>query len=240
MQAVIIAGGKGTRLRPYTNILPKPLLPIGLRSILEINIRQLKSAGINDIIIAVGYLGHLIESIIGNGKDLEVSISYIYENEPLGTSGALGLMLDGLEEEMFVMNGDVLHNIDFNIMNNVFKSQNADIAITVFKKEHHINLGVLEIKDDQIMDYIEKPTNTYYVSAGIYKLKKQIIKDFVPKNRYMDFPSLINIVKKSNSLIVPFYHEGLWIDLGTESEYQLLLDNLSEIMNDFPSVPILI
>ena len=113
MQAIIMAGGKGTRMRPYTNILPKPLLPLGLCSIIEINIKQLAKAGVDEIIISVGYLGELVESVLGDGTKHNVKINYSYENKPMGTVGSLYLISERLDENFIVMNGDILHNVDF-------------------------------------------------------------------------------------------------------------------------------
>ncbi len=240
MQAVIIAGGKGTRLRPYTNILPKPLLPIGLRSILEINLRQLKAAGVDHVIIAVGYLGELIEGVIGNGEKFGLRIAYSYESEPLGTTGALGLVKNQLDENLIVMNGDILHDVDIRSLLNTHIEQTADTSVTVYRKKHQLHLGVLHITDNKITEYVEKPTSAYFVSTGIYALKKTTIDHYVKENTYLDFPMLINQMIKDNKFILPFFHKGIWIDLGTEEEYQHVLDNIESIKSKYPSIPILL
>ena len=143
MQAIIMAGGKGTRMRPYTNILPKPLLPIGTNSILELNIKQLSDAGIDNIIIAVGYLGQLIETIIGNGDRFGLSIRYSYEHEPLGTVGAISMMRDRLEDDFYVMNGDILTDVNYSALKRFHLENNSDVTISTYIKKHKVRLGVL-------------------------------------------------------------------------------------------------
>lgn len=238
MQAIIMAGGKGTRLRPYTNILPKPLLPVGNKSILDINIKQLVLSGIDNIIIAVGYLGELIESIIGNGDRYGIKITYSYEDEPLGTVGGLGLMKLLLEDRFIVMNGDILHDLDFNILFKHHISGGKDVTITTYKQHHTVRLGVLDIKNDEIRNYIEKPTNEYIVSLGIYVVEKLIVEKFVKGDKYLDFPTLINQIIKNGKKINSFMHEGLWIDIGTSEEYLNLIENLKKIKEENPMIPI--
>ena len=238
MQAIIMAGGKGTRLRPYTNILPKPLLPLGLRSILDINIRQLASSGIDNIIIAVGYLGELIENIIGNGEKYGITIRYSYEEMPLGTVGALSLIRDKLEDNFIVMNGDILHNVDFKALLLQHNTNCASVSITSYKLLHKVRLGVLETEGDSIVNYIEKPTQEYNVSMGIYLISKSIAAHYVRNNEPLDFPDLINQLIEDKKPISSFQHEGLWIDLGTPEEYMNIIDRLNDIQKEYPEIPI--
>ena len=240
MQAIIIAGGRGTRLRPYTNILPKPLLPIGLRSILEIIIRQLKESEVQNILIAVGYLGELVEGIMGNGEKFGMNIEYSYEEEPLGTVGALGLLKEKLEENFIVTNGDILHDVNFTRLFQNHINSAADASITIYKKTHRVQLGIVEITDGKISKYVEKPTSEYFVSAGIYALNKKVIEKYVEVNKYLNFPALINIMIKEKMRIMPYYHDGLWIDLGTEKDYFYVMDNLEKIKQEHPQIPILL
>tara|TARA_B110000003_G_scaffold224369_1_gene224923 strand:+ start:583 stop:1290 length:708 start_codon:yes stop_codon:yes gene_type:complete len=233
-----MAGGKGTRLRPYTNILPKPLLPVGNKSILDINIKQLALSGIDNIIIAAGYLGELIEAVIGNGDKYGIKITYSYEDEPLGTVGGLGLMKNLLEECFIVMNGDILHDLDFNILFNHHANGKKHVTITTFKQQHTVRLGVLDINNDEIVNYIEKPTNEYIVSLGIYVIDKIIVDEFVKEGEYLDFPALINKMIGNQKKINPFLHQGLWIDIGTTEEYLHLIENLDKIKEENPVIPI--
>ena len=194
MQAIIMAGGEGTRLRPYTNILPKPLLPIGNRSILEINIKQLVASGIDNIILSVGYLGSLIETVIGNGNKYGIKVVYSYEDDPLGTVGGLSLIKNLLEDQFIVMNGDILHDLNFNHLFNDHIKSKTDVTITTYLQQHKVRLGVLELKGRSIVKYIEKPTKEYLVSIGMYVLNKHIVDIYVEEKAYLDFPTLINIL----------------------------------------------
>lgn len=238
MQAIIMAGGKGTRLRPYTNILPKPLLSIGNKSILDINIKQLALSGVDNIIIAVGYLGEIIEAVVGNGNKYGIKINYSYEDQPLGTVGGLGLMKNLLEDQFIVMNGDILHNLDFDHLFNEHIHSKKNVTVTTYSQQHTVRLGVLEIQDKNIIKYIEKPTNKYVVSVGIYVLNKYVIDAFVKEKEYLDFPTLINILIKKQKKINSYMHDGLWIDIGTTEEYLNLIENLDKIIEENPLIPI--
>jgi len=237
MQAVIMAGGKGARLRPYTNILPKPLLPLGLRPIIEINIRQLIAHGVDDIIVAVGYLGELIENVIGNGEKYGIIIRYSYEEKPLGTVGGLSLLQKHLEENFIVMNGDILHNVDFRALFIHHYDNSNGVTITTYKQLHKVKLGVLEIVDGRVDNYIEKPTHEYNVSMGIYVINRSIINNYVSNNVQMDFPDLINLLIKEGKSVNSFNHNDLWIDLGTTEGYFNIIDQLKELQDKYPVIP---
>lgn len=238
MQAIIMAGGKGTRLRPYTNILPKPLLPLGLRSILDINIRQLAISGIDNVIIAVGYLGELIENVIGNGEKYGIKIKYSYEENSLGTVGALSLIRDQLEHNFIVMNGDILHDVDFKALQLQHNGNRASVTITTYTQMHKVRLGILEKEGDRIIKYIEKPTREYNVSMGIYVIDKTIVNHYINKNEPLDFPDLINLLIRERKLIFSFHHNGLWIDLGTPEDYMNVVHRLNEIQDKYPEIPL--
>lgn len=233
-----MAGGKGTRLRPYTNILPKPLLPLGLRSILDINIRQLVASKIDNIIIAVGYLGELIENVIGDGDKYGIDIMYSYEEKPLGTVGALSLISDQLSADFIVMNGDILHNVNLKGLLRQHITNTASVTITTYRQLHKVRLGVLETEGDSIVNYIEKPTQEYKVSMGIYLINKSIVDAYVSNNVPLDFPELINCLIKDKKSISSFSHDGLWIDLGTPEEYMNVIDRLNDIQIKYPDIPI--
>jgi NDP-sugar pyrophosphorylase family protein len=238
MQAIIMAGGKGTRLRPYTNILPKPLLPVGNQSILDINIKQLVASGVDNIIIAVGYLGELIEAVIGNGDKYGIKINYSYESKPLGTVGGLGLINDLLEENFIVMNGDILHDLSISHLFKEHVYSKKNVTITTYLQQNTVRLGVIEVENNNIIKYVEKPTTEYIVSIGIYVLNKHIIDTFVSEKNYLDFPTLINILIQDAQKINSFMHNGLWIDIGTTEEYINLVENLDKIVEENPLIPI--
>ena len=239
-QVVIMAGGKGARMRPYTNILPKPLLPIGLTSILDINLRQLARCGIEEVVIAVGYLGELIEGVIGGGEKFGLKIRYVYEKGALGTAGALSLMLRDLDEKFMVMNGDILHDVNFEGLRSTHVKTAAEVTITTYEKLHKVSLGVLESENGRLKSYVEKPTKVYDVSMGIYAMNRSVAEEFVRDVEYLDLPSLINILLGSDRVVSCYKHKGLWVDLGTHAEYLSVLEDLDRIAVDHPDVPIVL
>jgi len=236
-QAIIMAGGKGTRLRPYTNILPKPLLPIGLKSIIDVNIKQLASSGFNEIIIAVGYLGEIIESVIGNGDKYNVKISYYYEEKPMGTVGALSLIKD-LQDCFIVMNGDILHNLDFNALYEYHTNNHQGVTIGTFNHIYQVPLGVLDIDDGVLQNYIEKPKTKYKISMGMYVFDRLIVENYINDKNFLDFPTLINTLINDRIVVNSYNHLGLWIDLGTPDQYLKLINSIDDILEKYPEVPI--
>jgi NDP-sugar pyrophosphorylase family protein len=226
MQAVILAGGRGKRLRPYTTILPKPMMPVGEKPILEIMIKKLADSGIKRIVISVGYLANIIQAYFGNGDRFGVNIEYFVESEPLGTAGCLAL-IENLEDEFIVTNGDILTDLDINELLKHHAEHGAKVTICSYKKEVTISLGVLEIEGNAIQDYVEKPTYSFSVSMGMYVMNRSVIKH-IPPNRYLDLPALI---KKFISLKEPinvFRFEGEWHDIGREEDYRAVLEKCEE------------
>lgn len=221
MRAIILAGGKGTRLYPYTNVLPKPLMPVGEKPILEIIIKQLKKYGFNKITIATGHLAELIEVYFGNGKKMGVKINYSREEISLGTAGPLSLIKD-ISSDFIVMNGDILTSLDFSLLMEYHKSEPKSIAtIAVYQKEVKINLGVLEFDKNNILkDYIEKPAMKYKVSTGIYVFNKKILK-YLPINQHLDFPELIKTLISKKEKIKTYIFKDCWFDIGNPDDYQL-------------------
>ena len=176
MKAIIMAGGKGTRLRPFTYILPKPLLPINDKSIIEINIKYLKSFGVEEIIISDSLLyGKMIETIIGDGKKFGLSIKYSYETKPLSTAGPLSLVREQLDEKVFVLNADILHNLNYSSLLESHSNSKADISIASYSLKHRVDLGVLDHNNNVLENYIEKPTYSYDISMGLYCINRVII-----------------------------------------------------------------
>ena len=231
MQAVILAGGKGTRLAPYTTVFPKPLMPIGEMPILEIVIRQLKKHGFTKIVLAVGHLAGLIEAYFGDGSKWGVEITYSREDEPLGTAGPLAL-IDDLAENFLVMNGDLLTNIDYSGLMSYHLENGALSTISMYTKDVPISLGVLELDDEgKIVDYIEKPTLKYKVSMGIYIFNNRIL-NYVERGKYLDFPDLIkNLIKKGEN-IRGYLFEGYWMDIGRHEDYSRVLEEFESMKNE--------
>ncbi len=218
MKAVIMAGGRGTRLAPYTTVLPKPLMPLGNRPILEIIIGQLCRSGFTDITLAVGYLSHLLEAYFGNGERFGVNIHYSYEEEPLGTAGPLTLIQD-LQEPFLVMNGDLLTNLDYADLYRFHCQTNAAATISLYPKEVRIDLGVLEVDNRaEVMDYVEKPTFSYKVSMGIYVLSPWVL-NLLPSGLRLDFPDVVLLLLEKREKVVGYTFCGQWLDIGRPEEY---------------------
>lgn len=168
MKAVILAGGRGRRLQPYTTIIPKPLMPIGDLPILEIILRQLKSYGIDEVILAVGYMAQLFQAFFQNGERYNLKISYSFESEPLGTAGPLTNIIDTLSENFIVMNGDLLTTLNYQNLLNFHVAHEAAATIGLYQRDVKIDFGVIEVTEDQqLSQYIEKPTINYKVSMGV-------------------------------------------------------------------------
>jgi NDP-sugar pyrophosphorylase family protein len=223
MRAIILAGGRGTRLVPYTTVLPKPLMPIGDIPILEIVIRQLKYYGFKRITLTVWHQAALIETFFGNGKKFGVKIDYSRENTPLGTAGPLSLIND-LNKTFLVMNGDLLTNLDYSEMLKFHKNNNAFVTMALYQKRVKIDLGV--IKTDErgfVKHYIEKPTMKYDVSTGIYVFQPQV-RRYIMKEKKFDLPDLIKLLIKENKTIIGYQFKGYWLDIGRYEDYQNALN----------------
>jgi len=218
MRAVVLAGGKGTRLAPYTTILPKPLMPIGEMPILEVLLRQMKRSGINHVVLTVGHLASLLRAYFGNGAQWNLDITYSQENEPLGTAGPIALV-KGLDKTFLVTNGDVLTTLDIkNLM--AFHKQKGGIAtIAAHRRQVKIDLGVIQWDgDDQVSGYIEKPTTDYTVSMGVYVFEPRVM-DYIPVGQYLDFPDLILKLIASGETVSGYVFDGYWMDLGRPDDY---------------------
>jgi NDP-sugar pyrophosphorylase family protein len=232
MQAIILAGGKGTRLKPYTTILPKPLMPIDDYPILEIIIKQLKHFGVNEITLAVGHLKELIQAFFNDGGKWNIKIKYSVEDKPLGTAAPLKL-IDNLDSDFLVMNGDVLTNLNFQDFFDFHKHSNAYCTISTFQKPVHVDLGVIKINEaNELYDYIEKPTLNYDVSMGIYAFKKEVL-EYIPHNEYLDFPALIKILLKNKKKVISYPFEGYWLDIGRPDDYSEAVEEYEKNKAEF-------
>lgn len=217
MQAVILAGGQGVRLRPFTVSIPKPLLPIDDIPILEVVLRQLKHFGFTDVVLSLNYLADLLISFFQTGEKLGLNITYSVEDRYLGTAGPLSI-IDELEDTFLVMNGDVLTNIDYKDFVRFHKDNRNDASIAVYKKEVKIDLGVIDSEDGNFRDYIEKPTYYYDVSMGIYVFNKSVI-ELIPRNGKMDLPDLIMSLKREGKKIGCYRGDYDWLDIGRFDDY---------------------
>lgn len=220
MKAVILAGGKGTRLRPYTSILPKPLMPIGELPVLEIILRQLVHHGVTEVVIAIGYLGALIQTYLEQSPiSRQLKIRYHIEHEPLGTAGAIGT-ISGLDEPFLVMNGDILSTVSFSDMMRRHLSSDADLTVGVVETAVQIQLGVLDVDgDNRIVGYDEKPTKTYSASMGVYVYSPAVLRLIEP-GVYLDAPSLVLKLIAARRRVMGYREKFVWIDIGNLGEYE--------------------
>jgi NDP-mannose synthase len=218
LQAVILAGGKGTRLAPYTTIFPKPLVPLGEVPILEIVIRQLKRAGIDTITLAVGHLSELIQAFFQDGSRFGVQIEYAREEKPLGTAGPLAA-ISGLDDTFLVMNGDVLTTLDFaDLLRHHRENKNA-ATIAMHARQVNIDFGVIETgTQGKIANYIEKPTYAFQVSMGIYAFEPSVIA-YIPAGKRFDFPELVLRLLAAGEPVSGYAYEGYWMDIGRPDDY---------------------
>jgi len=231
MKAVILAGGKGTRLAPYTKVLPKPLMPIGDMPILEILLRQMRRAGIREIVLTVGYLAGLLRAFFKDGKRLGLKISYSYEEQPLGTAGPLSL-IKNLDETFLVTNGDVLTNLDLGAFLDYHRQQGAIATIATLTRSVNINLGVIQYNGEfQVRDYIEKPTYHFQVSMGIYAFEPRVL-DYIPHNQYLDFPDLVLRLINSGEQVKCYPFEGYWQDLGRADDYEQAVQEFESLRSE--------
>lgn len=220
MKAVILAGGKGLRMRPFTSVLPKPLMPIGDLPIIEIILRRLEKAGVTDVVIAIGYLGALIQTYLAQSTISDrMNISYHLEDQPLGTAGAIG-SISGLDEPFFVMNGDLLSTIDFRAMMKHHLDTGAALTVGVVSTEVQIQLGVLALDDDEnITGYDEKPKKRYAASMGIYVYSPEA-KNMIKPGQHLDAPSLVLRLIEQNAKVSGYTAPCRWIDIGNPTEYE--------------------
>jgi len=218
MKAVVLAGGKGTRLAPYTQILPKPLMPIGDMPILEVLLRQMKRAGVGDVILTVGHLASLLRSFFMDGQQWGMNITYSYESEPLGTAGPLSL-IEGLNSTFIVANGDVLTTLDLGELVAFHKTQGGIATIAVHQRKVKIDLGVVQLDGSDFVDgYIEKPSYDYTVSMGVYVFEPEVLK-YIPIDVYLDFPELVLKLIDSGEKVSGYRFDGYWMDLGRPDDY---------------------
>jgi NDP-sugar pyrophosphorylase family protein len=220
IRAVILAGGKGTRLYPYTAILPKPLVPLGDIPILEVVIRQLIQHGITDITFTLGHLAELIKAYFTQHKTLaeQVRFSFVEEESPTGTAGSLASVPD-LSSTFLVMNGDLLTDIDYRALVAYHEEQQAQLTIATYRRQEKIDLGVLQTNgDNQVTGYIEKPVYDYQVSMGVYVYEPTVLK-YIEPGSYLDFPTLVMKLLEKGANVCAFPWEGHWLDIGRPDDY---------------------
>ncbi len=219
MMAVILAGGKGTRLRPFTMTIPKPLLPLGDVPILELVLRQLAQAGFKRVIVTLGHMAHLFTAAIGDGSRFGLSIEYCPEEEPLGTAGPLRLVRDP-QREMLVMNGDILTTLDYGLLLEHHRRTVAMATIGLHKRQVRIDYGVVETTADGALGrYIEKPVIDYHVSMGVNVVSRRAL-ELIPAGQKYDMPQLMQALLDAGERVSCYATDCYWQDIGRFDDYQ--------------------
>jgi NDP-sugar pyrophosphorylase family protein len=219
MMAVILAGGKGTRLRPFTLTIPKPLLPLGDIPILEVVLKQLVQAGFQRVVMTLGHMAPIFQAYLGDGSRFGVEISYVIEEEPLGTAAPLRLIRE-LDQDFLVMNGDILTTLDYNALLNFHCLHKAWGTISMQRREVHINYGVIHSTEGgELSDYEEKPTIGYDVSMGINILSRNCL-GYIPPSGRFDMPQLMLAMRRAGHPVMCYRPECYWKDIGRLQDYQ--------------------
>jgi NDP-sugar pyrophosphorylase family protein len=222
LKAVVFAGGKGSRLAPYTSVLPKPLMPIGDRSILEVVLGQFATCGIADVTLCVGHLSHLIEAVLDNRPNDGVEIKFVREEEPLGTAAPLRLV-EGLDRTFIAMNGDVLTTLPYDSFVRHHRRNHNLVTIATRERPITIDYGVLHLggngRRNQVASYHEKPQTTSTVSMGIYAMEPEALA-YIPRSGYFDFPDLVKTLLRAGERVGAYRYDGLWFDIGRRDDYE--------------------
>lgn len=234
-RAVILAGGKGTRLRPYTLTLPKPLVPVGDLPILEIVIRKLAVCGFDHITLTVNHQAEIIKAFFGDGSKWDIKIDYSYEDKPLSTMGPLSLIND-LPDNFLVMNGDILSDLNYGALYDFHVEQENSFTVSSFIREHVNLYGVLDANEkNELTGFKEKPTSRFLVSMGVYMVNKSVLK-YIPTNKAFGFDHLMLAMMEANDAptVKPF--DGYWLDIGRPDDYAAATEVFQENPNRFLDV----
>lgn len=223
-----MAGGKGLRLRPLTTVLPKPLIPLGESSVIEMVMRQLRHCGFDDVIVAVGYKSELIMAVLGDGGRYGIRIRYHHEREPLGTLGALATV-ENLDDNFLVMNGDICTNLNFGDLLAEHERSGAQATISAYQKEEQVALGVLDVDqtNGRITGFREKPTYEFLVAMGVNAFNRSILK-LVPSGALFGFDDLMNVGLAKGLDVRYRMFDGIWYDIGHPSDYNSVLDEIGK------------
>ncbi len=236
IRAIILAGGKGVRLRPLTSVLPKPLVPLGDRPILEILMRRLGAFGLHDITLCTGYLSELIMAVCGDGSRYGLDIRYTSEDEPLGTAAPLA-RVEGLTQTVLVMNGDLLTTLDFERMIAYHRAQGADFTIGVYRRDVRIDFGVVQSDEEgRFAGFIEKPTYHYEVSMGVNVIERSVIEG-IDRDEYLDMPDLIQRVHDGGGRVALYREDCYWLDIGRMDDYEKAQEVFAEMQDELLGKP---
>jgi NDP-sugar pyrophosphorylase family protein len=219
MQAVILAGGKGTRLRPFTTSLPKPLVPVGDQPIIEIVLRQLKHFGFTEVIISTGHLAQLIEAYCGDGRRWGLRLRYVREDKPLSTAGALRLV-SGLRQDFLTINGDVLTTLDLRALYDFHRRSQAEATVSVCERQTVVDFGTIQLDDhDRLQTYVEKPAHRYLVSMGVNVFSRHAI-THIRRGEALGIPEFILRARAAGDRVMGFRNRAAWLDIGRPEDYQ--------------------
>jgi NDP-mannose synthase len=227
---VVLAGGKGRRLEPYTTVLPKPLMPVGDMPVLEVLLRRLAAAGLTRVHLAVGHLAQLIQAYFGDGSALGLELSYWIEKEPLGTAGPLS-QITLTSDHVLVMNGDLLTTLDFRDLLETHERTGAAATIAVLRRDVPIDFGVVRVEGGDVRGFDEKPVLSYDVSMGVYVFERRVV-DLVPPGEHFDFPDLLQALLKRDQRVAAHRFEGFWLDIGRHEDYELALERFDELRGE--------
>jgi NDP-mannose synthase len=221
MKAILLVGGLGTRLRPLTFSIPKPLLPVGERPILQLILEQLRAADVQDVVLATGYQAELIQAFCGDGARFGVRLGYVHEDQPLGTAGPLSLIRDRVrpDEHLLLMNGDILTTLDFRAFITAAAASGRELTVGYTTYTYNSPFGVLSIAGDVVAGIVEKPATEYQVSAGIYCLKGSALA-WVPDRRFFAVPDLIRALTAAGRPVGAYHIPGLWMGLENVDDFE--------------------
>lgn len=222
---IVLAGGKGTRLRPYTASFPKPLVPLGDKPILAILLGQFAQQGFSRVTLALGHLADLIKAYVGQDQALAraLDIDFVEEREPTGTAGSLAF-IPGLEDTFLVANGDVLTDLDYRALIEAHRVSGAALTIATHQKRTRIDFGILEAGPDaQVTGYIEKPEKQIEVSMGVYVYEPRVLR-FIEHGAYLDLPDLVHRLLAAGEQVGVYRNDAFWLDIGRPEDYALAQD----------------
>lgn len=228
IDAVIMAGGRGERLRPLTDTVPKPLLKVGSKAIMEHNVDRLSLYGIDDFWFSVKYLGEQIEQYFGNGAERNINIQYVWEDSPLGTIGAVSKIDNFDHDYILVTNSDLLTNLDYENFFLDFISKDADFAVVTIPYQVNVPYAVLETNQGSIKSFKEKPTYTYYSNGGIYLMKKTVLQ-YLPKNSFFNATDLMEKLIAENKKVISYPLVGYWLDVGKHEDFEKAQQDIKQI-----------
>lgn len=238
-RAIILAGGKGSRLSPYTTVIPKPLMPIGDRAILDVIVRQLGEKDFTELTLAVGYLAHLIKAVFGDGSEFGVNIDYHDEKTPLGTAGALATIED-LHEPFLAMNGDVLTSLDYRLLYDTHVAAGNALTIATHRRTVKTEYGVLHLDGQQgetrrVVGYEEKPEFHYVVSMGIYVVGPGVL-EMIEPGEPLDFPDLVQRLLDDGRPVGSYVYDGYWLDIGRHDDFEQAVRDYDSVVAALPGL----